>query len=628
MGAWKKVLTFVLVIAVLSVLFTAPRGLQPVQAGAGDGGTTIFLPVISNRLPTLIPDSTNILTGESNQYLVSISTDTIQLVFSQTTPELDRVGPGEVIVSGIAPTAPNGYLRKVLTKEVINGQVVLTTGPATLEEAIEQASLSFTHDFSLADIAEMNALPGVTLAAQGPVAPNVSVVSLQLDKVLLGGNLVASGSLNLDMSMDFDFSISFFSLKTMRMVLIATETTALQLTSTAEAAGNEEYEIGRFRLTPMNVFVGSFPIVIQPTIVVMLGVDGSVSAALTTGVTQQVTLSGGVQYEDGTLSPVKGFNNNFNYQEPSISAQMTVTAYASAGLELAFYTATPLVPELELDLRIGPRLQADQNLCWLLEGTLEVGLHAELKFIKWELDEFDTTLVSLATPLVYAQKCTLLEVYTYSHRLGAYSRADIQDLLHGVSDNQENFLQLDNFEATTAVTAVDTNTTATAGGISANTTASGFVKYDTVTNAYGIPSFNSGTVTFDTSWNYNPNAVNYSIVSGLAQAAFAVYIVPHVDGVFTFTLSSTGQRSDARGAQDGFLLWGTTGPTPYPDRYDLPLNTSTVYTRSVTANSSNSIQFVAAGIDFTEDASIDSPQPSSGTARTTFQWTFVPAGSP
>ena len=258
MDVRKKVLTFVFVISLLSVFFPAPTGIQQAQANAGAGNNLIYLPMISNSLPTVIPDSTNILTDESNQYLVSISADAAQLVFSQTTSELDKVEPGEVIVSGIANTAPNGYLCKVLTKEVVNRQVVLTTEPASLEEAIEQSSLSFTYHFSQADIIEANLLSGVSLATatQSSAAPNVQVINLQLDRAMLGGQVEASGSLALDMFMDFSFSIKYFSLKSMRMVLIATETSALNLTSLKEAAGDEDYEIARFRLTPMTIIVG------------------------------------------------------------------------------------------------------------------------------------------------------------------------------------------------------------------------------------------------------------------------------------------------------------------------------------------------------------------------------------
>jgi hypothetical protein len=619
MDAWKKFLTLMLVFALLSVFFPSPAGFQPVQANEGAATFPVYLPVLSNTLPTIIPEATNILTNQSNQYLLSISPDTVTFIFSRTTPELDRVEPGEIIVSDIASKAPNGYFRKVLTKKVLNGQVVLTTGHATFEEAIEQASLSFTYDFSPADILEVQALPGVTLAPRGPDASPFDPIIVELDGVLLGGSLTASGSLELKMSLEFDFAIRRFSLETMRLVLVATENTALNLVSTGAAEGAEEYEIKRIRMRPVRMAVGGFPIIVQPTIVVMLGVDGSVSAALTMGVTQQLTLSGGVEYVDGDLRPVKGVKNEFNYQKPSISAQMAVTAYASAGLELAFYTTSPLVPEVELELRIGPRLQADQSLCWLLEGLLEVDLEVELKFIKWELAEIETNLASLATPLTYAQKCTLLEVKPYGYHLTASSSAQ-GATVGNLWDQKAEYKENTDLEVKVGTITLETAATVTLKNHVSQASSNGSAKYEGKPNSLEIPSIITGTVTFDTAWNYNPNQVADSSAVGEASGRYGVSLTPHVDGDIIINYSSEVERSDPQYHKDGYIQW-----YGYPlgiRRFDIPINGSGSFTLGVTAGSVHALSFFPVGVYYYSQGS------GSGTAHTTFQWTFVPAKSP
>jgi hypothetical protein len=308
--------------------------LQPTQANGVTQGNQVFLPLVTSQKPTILPESTNILTNESNKFLVSISTDSTQFVFSQTTAEINRVDSGDIIVSGIDANAPNGYLRKVLTKQVVNGQVVLTTAPASLEEAIEQTSVSFNYQFSPDDILETIALPGVTLAGQEITAPNFDMINLQRTELYFGGNLEATGSVILNLSMDFDLEINRFSLERLRMVLQVTETASLQLTSTKGASGGEEKIIGKYRLRPMTIMAGGFPIVVQPTIEVFMGVNGTVSASLTTGFTQTATLSGGVEYVDGDVSPVKDFTKDFVTQPPTLSAQMDLkNGYAPVYLE-------------------------------------------------------------------------------------------------------------------------------------------------------------------------------------------------------------------------------------------------------------------------------------------------------
>ena len=40
---------------------------------------------------------------------------------------------GDIIVSGISAHAPNGFLRKVFSDEIVNGQTVVETTNATLQ---------------------------------------------------------------------------------------------------------------------------------------------------------------------------------------------------------------------------------------------------------------------------------------------------------------------------------------------------------------------------------------------------------------------------------------------------------------------------------------------------------------
>lgn len=618
MNLWKKVWNFILIVALLIGFIPIPANIQPARANP-EGDNFLYLPLVASPLPTIIPESTNILTDQSNQYLISISPDIVQFVFSQATSELDRVKPGDIIVSGISINVPNGYLRKVLTKQSINGQVVLTTEPAALEEAIQQASASFTYDFSPADIVDADMLPGVTLAIQESFAPNFDVLSLQLNQVMLDGNLVASGSFTLDLSLDFDFKIKFFSLEKVSLALRGTETTNLQLVSTYEAAGNEEYEIGSFRLRPVSFIVGGFPIIVQPTIVVMLGVDGSVSASLTAGLTQVASLEGGVQYADGDLSPVKDFSNNFTIQEPAISAEMEAKAYTGVGLELAFYTTSPLLPELALNVRAGPRLQADESLCWVLKGFLEVELQARLKFLSWDLEEVNTTLANIETLLLQGQKCKLLDIHT--HHLTARSNADAFYIPGPISDYQWDYKEYIPVEEDLTL---ETSISAIAGGVETHTTSNGSLELKTGTNSLGVPNILGAEITYETSWDYNPNGIPYSVVGGFTNGLYVISLTNNVKGDYVFNYSSEVNRSKAEDVKGGTISWWTGGVS---HSYELLLNTSGVITTSVTAGSTLTIHFYPFEGHFRYQ-SLEHPLSGSGTTKTNFQWKFVPGGAP
>jgi hypothetical protein len=457
------------------------------------------------------------------------------------------------------------------------------------------------------------------------------VINLALDGVLLGGNLIATGSLVMNLSLDFDLSIGFFSLKNMRLVLNGTENASLQLQSLNEAGGADEYTIGTFQLQRLQILVAGFPIIVQPTIVVAVGVDGSVSASMTAGVIQSASLSGGVKYENGELSPVKEFNHDFWYQEPSISAQMEARAYASAGLELAFYSINPLNPELALTVRAGPKIQADESLCWVLKGFLEVDLAARLRFVSHDLAEIGTTLFSTEKLLAQGRQCSLLEINGNIHDFGAMSRAHASDHNNAppsVYDYQEDIKQLSTpDERVIRDISLTTGASAIAAGSAMHTSSVGSVAYKTTSNALGVPSILSATVTFDTAWSYTPNGHSY--VAGFADGYYAINLTPQVAGDFVLNYSGEVDRIDRHsyyngpGARGG-LLWvsGVAQNFEIP----IPTNGDGDFTLSVAPNSHYRIYFWPHG-EYGGIASSSGPQPtSSGTAHTTLTWTFIPGG--
>jgi hypothetical protein len=607
-----------------------PTNSQTVQANPTGGDFLIYLPTVTTSLPTIIPASTNILTDETNQYLVSIAADSVQLVFSQTTPELNNVDPGEVIVSGIHANAPNGYLRKVLSKQLLNGQVVLTTSPASLEEAIEQASVWTTYDFTPADIVEVIVPAGVTVAANQAPAADFDAFTLTLNNTLLGGSLAATGSINFNMAMEFGFNIRRFSLDDLRMILHATETATLQLVAAKDAGGGDEYEVARYRLRSILIWVGNFPIAIQPTIVVVVGVDGTVSASLTSSLTQVAKVSGGVRYADGDLSPVKEFTRTFQALEPHITAQMAAKAYAGAGLELAFYSTSPLTPELGVKVRAGPSIEADESLYWVLKGTLEVDLLARLKFIRWELADVQETIASVDTVLLQAQKCTPLEIST--NQFVAYSSASTNDFSgeFPLFDSQEDGKLLSGDQAAVKDVTLSTGASASAGSVSSQTTSVGSVEYKSVTNALGIPSNLGATVTFDTAWNYQINPI-WAYAYGGMYGYYVITLTNLVDGDFVFTYSSEVSNSSTTDTRDGYITYARQGggSPPINEQFNIPANGNNVVTRSVTANTVHLIYFAPFGMDFTfrRDSYNADPLVGSGAAHSVLQWEFIPAGS-
>jgi hypothetical protein len=72
----------------------------------------VYLPVIGKNtsfLPSIIPETPNVLDNATTQHLASISPDGATFTFDQTTPVLQALAPGEIMVSAPANAAPDGF---------------------------------------------------------------------------------------------------------------------------------------------------------------------------------------------------------------------------------------------------------------------------------------------------------------------------------------------------------------------------------------------------------------------------------------------------------------------------------------------------------------------------------------
>ena len=108
----RKLLLIINLIIIFSMLIPA-GGLASVNLRS-DEATDVFLPLIQKNAggdpEPIIPDTTKVLTEDTTQHLVSISTDGAIFTFDQTTIELDKLESGDIIVSDVSPVAPNGFL--------------------------------------------------------------------------------------------------------------------------------------------------------------------------------------------------------------------------------------------------------------------------------------------------------------------------------------------------------------------------------------------------------------------------------------------------------------------------------------------------------------------------------------
>lgn len=400
-----------LLLALLLLTLSFFRSASPSNA-APDTPTienTLFLPMFVTNLPPIIPDTTEVLTDETTQHLLSVSENGDIFTFGQMTPELQALNSGDVMVGDASEIAPYGFLRQVSTVTETDGQVVVTTASATLEDAIQQGEFHFAKRLTPADIESMSARPGVLLRKPSETMIDDSFLFEINDVVLYDedGNLnttydqlKVNGSLELAPDFSFDWRIEDWELQELEFVFNAQETTELEFQIEVNLLSVEmQYELARLYLGTVVVFVGPVPVVFVIEMPVYLRADGDVSVGIVTRVTQQADLSAGLRYEDGNWDPIADLDKSFGFDPPQLSLGADFKGYIDPPLTLLLYGAAGPFAGVTPYLK----LQADifANPWWELYGGIEATVGVKVDVLGHSLGEH--TEVVIAYEILLAQ---------------------------------------------------------------------------------------------------------------------------------------------------------------------------------------------------------------------------------
>lgn len=307
---------------------------------------SVFLPFITKGINPIIPDTTNVLSSESLDNLLSISSDLSTFTFSETSSELEKVSPGEIIVSDVSPLAPNGFLRKVVETRDVNGNFVIETTATTLEDAIQQADIQFSKDLTPADIKSMEQLQGVFMDTSTKNIDDSFYFKME-DVVIFDedGNLTTtSDQLTVDGTFSFSPDVIFkmivedHILQELLFTLDLKEKVELEFNAEVELISVElSLEIARLNLGTITVWAGPVPIVFLIEMPINLCGDGSVSVGVTASVIQEATLEAGIKYSEKIWSPIANLINSFTFEPPRLTANAELKVYLDPPIEFLLY---------------------------------------------------------------------------------------------------------------------------------------------------------------------------------------------------------------------------------------------------------------------------------------------------
>jgi hypothetical protein len=353
---------------------------------------------------TLIPETTKVLSAADLKQLSLPNGDLGVLEFPSASGAVAKLSVGDVVVAGVVDgKLPYGMLRKITAVES-SGSLRLTTVEATLTEAIERGSLSQQVTLAAQGISKTSSpltLDGIgrkRIAVESTdkgfvfALNDVTLYDLDGDSSTKADRVSLDGNFSFAPTFSIVIDIDKFSLKTLKLELGSDQQAAIRVTAGREATFSEVRTLETIELTPITFSIGPVPVVIVPRIALRMGVNGKVTAELTTGVNGEANVKIGFGYENGSWGASAEINPTAQLDAPTFrdGAKGSAKVWAGPRLELAAYGVAGVFGELRG--YIEGEVDSTANPWWTLSAGVEALAGAFLKVFSKTIADHETKL--------------------------------------------------------------------------------------------------------------------------------------------------------------------------------------------------------------------------------------------
>ena len=309
--------------------------------------------------------------------------------------------PGDTIVAGISSDTPDGLLRKIISISS-DGRTVYTE-QGTLEDAIKDGSFSYQGAIS----PQNTSLFSTNRSSINSLNLGILDFSLSLDNVVIydadenlsttNDQIVANGNLSFSSEIVFEFDVQERVLRRLAFENIINKSSTLEIISGVSSNNiNEETKIAGFNFPSFTAgYVptpfGPIPVIVKPQVEVYVGLNGDLSP-LKTSVSQNITLTAGVMYNNGQWSPVGNFSNDFSFVSPELSEHPNFKATVGPRLNFLIYGV------------VGPSVGVNDYLeinsdtdSWSLYGGLEALAGVQMSIFSHSIANYSAVVIDSKT---------------------------------------------------------------------------------------------------------------------------------------------------------------------------------------------------------------------------------------
>ncbi|MBK8883834.1 MAG: fibrobacter succinogenes major paralogous domain-containing protein [Bacteroidales bacterium] len=375
----KPVLQCILLILSVCILTTCSE--DPNESGSGD---------------VVIADNVSVIPNETwNKDFISMDSTNYTLTFSEDISPAMKIRPGDILISA----AGEGLLRKVTSVNKVGSNIEVKTEFASLVDAIEQGDLELDQPLYTSQIKSIEYhVPGLKFKSENSKGSTAVDFLWEINSILYDSdNNPGTISDQIKLTGDFSFKWNLVTkirigllqgLKEIKFGLAASENLNLNLAASIayQLPDNLDLVLATIRFSPIYVYIGGIPVVLNPVLKIHVGIEGNLSATITTGISQGLSFSAGIHYlKSKGWSPYQTFENHFTYNWPEIYINSNVTAYLKPEFEMKVYGVGGPYVNMKLYGRFASQLFPNPK--FRIYGGISLGAGARIEiFDKYELD--------------------------------------------------------------------------------------------------------------------------------------------------------------------------------------------------------------------------------------------------
>ena len=387
-------------------------------AACGSGSTT---PPGPDPAAIIIPATTKVTDAATRAALTAYDRSTGTMRFSQLTPVLAALQPGDVVVSEPSDAAPDGYLRKVTAVRTEGTGLVLETTQAAITDAVSQGVLDARMDLTPAKVLRTEVLlPGVSVTTPAALIRPQDQVGVGENYAFnatfnhvfvpqagpnVSGNITVDGSVSYNVGLGVYISVSGPSFIPPRLISVGpveakvgfAQQASLHISGDVVGDLGDEFKFATQYYEPLTFFIGPVPVVVVPRLDLYLSAGGRVEGKFDFRASESSVAQLGARYtlDDGWKN-ISDFDFSGDVPKPTLSG--TVRPRGAVRSTFGFKLYDVAGPEMSLTggLELDGQIPRDPN--WIVNGFLKGNMNFKVELpilgtlADYQVNLFDKTL--------------------------------------------------------------------------------------------------------------------------------------------------------------------------------------------------------------------------------------------